>query len=254
MLCYFLLYSQVAQWHVHMFFSYSSPIQFITGYGCSSLCSTVGPCCLSIVMVVNMIHHVPQTATSWDPIWTDVWEATVAWNYRGLFSTQLSDHSQMPMSHSSCKRVMLWSHFFLFFLKSFLKEKGYLFSPKLPKGSIVEVPIMLFHASTLFLRSYYTQLGFPCGSAGKESACNVGYLGSIPGLGRSPGEENGYPFQYSGQENSMNCVVHGVAKSKWLSLHYTQLCKKHIYIYISISPSNWMVKSLIMGYMCLELL
>ena len=56
-------------------------------------------------------------------------------------------------------------------------------------------------------------LGFPYGSAGKESARNVGYLGSIPGLGRSPGEGKGYPFQYSGLENSMNCIVYGVAKS-----------------------------------------
>ena len=45
-------------------------------------------------------------------------------------------------------------------------------------------------------------LGFPCGLAGKESACNVGHLGSIPGLERSPGEGKGYPFQYSGLENS----------------------------------------------------
>ena len=55
--------------------------------------------------------------------------------------------------------------------------------------------------------------GFPCGSAGKEPACNVGELGSIPGLGRSPGEEKGYPLQYSGLENSMDCRVHEVAKS-----------------------------------------
>jgi len=47
-------------------------------------------------------------------------------------------------------------------------------------------------------------LGFPCGSAGKESACNVGELGSIPGLGRSPGERKGYPLQYSGLENSVH--------------------------------------------------
>ena len=53
----------------------------------------------------------------------------------------------------------------------------------------------------------------PCGSAGKESACNVGDLGSIPGLGRAPGEGKGYPLQYSGVENSMDCIVHGVAKS-----------------------------------------
>ena len=43
---------------------------------------------------------------------------------------------------------------------------------------------------------------FPCGLAGKESACNAGDLGLIPGLGRSPGEEKGYPLQYSGLENS----------------------------------------------------
>ena len=56
--------------------------------------------------------------------------------------------------------------------------------------------------------------GFLCGSAGKESACNVGDLGSIPGLGRSPGEGNSYPLQYSGLENSMDYIVHGVAKSQ----------------------------------------
>ena len=55
------------------------------------------------------------------------------------------------------------------------------------------------------------------GSTGKESACNVGDLGSIPGLGRSPGVEKGYPLQYSGLENSMDCIVHGVAKS-WIQL------------------------------------
>ena len=56
-------------------------------------------------------------------------------------------------------------------------------------------------------------MGFPCGSAGKESACNAGDLGLVPWLGRSPGERKGYPLQYSGLENSMDCIVHGVAKS-----------------------------------------
>ena len=69
--------------------------------------------------------------------------------------------------------------------------------------------------------SWYN-MGFPCGSAGKESACNPGDLGFIPGLGRSPGEGKGYPFQYSGLENSMDCIVLGVAKSQtWLrDFHY----------------------------------
>ena len=57
-------------------------------------------------------------------------------------------------------------------------------------------------------------LGFPCGLAGKETTRNVGDLDSIPGLGRSPGEEKGYPFQYSGLENFMDCIVHGVSKSR----------------------------------------
>ena len=56
-------------------------------------------------------------------------------------------------------------------------------------------------------------VGFPCSSAGKESVCNVGDVGSIPGLGRSPGEGKGYQLQYSGLENSMVCMVHVVAES-----------------------------------------
>ena len=56
--------------------------------------------------------------------------------------------------------------------------------------------------------------GFPGGSAGKESTCSVGDLSSIPGLGRSPGEGKGYPLKSSGLENSTDCIVHGVAKSR----------------------------------------
>ena len=69
-------------------------------------------------------------------------------------------------------------------------------------------------------------VGFPFGSAGKESTCNMGDLSLIPGLGRSPGEGKGYPLQYSGLEKSMDCIIHGVAKS-WTQLsgfHYAQLC------------------------------
>ena len=55
--------------------------------------------------------------------------------------------------------------------------------------------------------------GFPDGSIGKESAYNAGDLGKIPGLGRSPREGKGYPLLYSGEENSMDCIVRGVAES-----------------------------------------
>ena len=71
---------------------------------------------------------------------------------------------------------------------------------------------------------YVLTLGFPDTSVVKESACNAGDLGSIAGLGRSPGEGKGYPLQYSGLENSMDCIVHGVTESR------TQLRDFHFHI------------------------
>ena len=65
----------------------------------------------------------------------------------------------------------------------------------------------------MLIRDIDSILSFPGGSAGKESACNAVDLGSVPGLGRSPGEGNGYPLQYSGQESSVDSIVHGIAKS-----------------------------------------
>ena len=59
-----------------------------------------------------------------------------------------------------------------------------------------------------------SSLGFSVGSDCKESTCNVGDTGSIPGLGRSPGEGNSYPPQYPGLENSTGCTVRGVSKSR----------------------------------------
>ena len=64
---------------------------------------------------------------------------------------------------------------------------------------------------------------FSCGSAGKESACNAGDLGLIPGLERSAGEGKGYQLQYRDLENSMDCIVHGVPKS------WTQLSNFHFF-------------------------
>ena len=62
------------------------------------------------------------------------------------------------------------------------------------------------------LNSFVCLMGFPGGSNGKESTCNVGDLDLIPGLGRSPGEEKSYPLQYSGLENCMDCIVHGLQR------------------------------------------
>ena len=71
-------------------------------------------------------------------------------------------------------------------------------------------------------------MGFPNSSVGKESTCNEGDLGSIPGLGRSPGGGKGYPIQYSGLENSIDCIVHGVAKSR------TRLSDFHFHSFIQL--------------------
>ena len=67
--------------------------------------------------------------------------------------------------------------------------------------------------------------GFPCGSAGEESACDAGDLGLIPGLGRSPGEGRGYQLYSSGLENPTDCIVHGVTKSR------TRLSNFHFTLY-----------------------
>ena len=81
------------------------------------------------------------------------------------------------------------------------------------------------HTQSPFLRENKVPVGFPGSSVGKEPACNAGNPGLIPGLERSPGEGNGFPLQYSGLENSMDCIAHGVAKSQTQlsNFHFTQL-------------------------------
>ena len=80
----------------------------------------------------------------------------------------------------------------------------------------------------------------PDGSVYKESACNVGDLGLIPGLGRSPGEETSYLLQYSGLENSMDCRVHVVAKSRTglsdFHVHFKRACHLKRGIFTSAFP------------------
>ena len=85
--------------------------------------------------------------------------------------------------------------------------------------------------------------GFPCGSAGAESTSSAGDLGSIPGLGRSPGEGKGYPLQYSGLENSMDCIVCGVTKSqtRLSDFHFSHMAKRveNSGLYTLISWKLW---------------
>ena len=76
---------------------------------------------------------------------------------------------------------------------------------------------------TLGYGKFRDTLDFSGSSTGKDSACSAGDLGSIPELGRFPGEGKGYSLQYPDLENSMDCIVHGVAKS------WTQLCDLHFH-------------------------
>ena len=76
----------------------------------------------------------------------------------------------------------------------------------------------------------------------KESACIVGDLGLIPGLGRSPGEGKGYPLQYSGLENSMDCMVHEVAKS------WTRLSDFHFFSILKRIFKNLVITTFLLKY------
>ena len=128
--------------------------------------------------------------------WTTVHRVTKSW-------TQLSMHTQITISLSST-----------------------ISSRKPHSRRDNSVHRLLTRYGWGFRLSLSLTWSFPCGSVGKESTCNVGHLGSIPGSGRSPGEGNSYPLQYSFLENSMDrglcrAIVHGIAKSqtKHLSLH-----------------------------------
>ena len=74
---------------------------------------------------------------------------------------------------------------------------------------------------------FFTLWDFSCGLAGKDAICNGGDLSLIPGLGRSPGEGKGYPLQYSGLENSTDCIVQGIAKSgtRLSDFHFLHIMK-----------------------------
>ena len=105
-----------------------------------------------------------------------------------------------------------------------------------------ETPVQFLAGEDLLEKGQATHsvfLGFPCGLAGKESACNAGDLGSIPGLGRSPGEGKGYPLQYSGQR--IPWTIHRVSKSQ------TRLSDFHFTVFpfpLSLSPKHATLRSL----------
>ena len=88
--------------------------------------------------------------------------------------------------------------------------------------------------ATYLIKEYHFGIGscggFPDSSIGKESTCNAGDPCSIPGLGRSPGKGKGYPFQYSGLENSMDCMVYSIDCIVVSTKSQTQLSDFHVRI------------------------
>ena len=101
--------------------------------------------------------------------------------------------------------------------------------------NFVLCPSVAFFIFILLRICWASYTCIPDSSVGKESACNARDPSSIPGLGRSTGEGIGYPLQYSGLENSIDCIVHGVTKSQtWLSnFHFISV----IYVFYQISGS-----------------
>ena len=107
----------------------------------------------------------------------------------------------------------------------------------------IAFPCYAEEANTMFVKKLYSnkklefisdfnKVGVPCSSAGKESTCSAGDLGSIPVLERSSGEGKGWPLQYSGLENSRDHTVHGVSKSQ------IQLSDFHLTRSLHIPVSN----------------
>ena len=95
-----------------------------------------------------------------------------------------------------------------FLSKSHLAFKAQPFLGAPPQAGIDASSVLPQQSVLISINSTHSaSWGFPCDLAGKESTCSVGDLGSILGLGRSPGERKGYPLQYSGLENSMNCIA-----------------------------------------------
>ena len=104
-------------------------------------------------------------------------------------------------------------------------------------------------------------MGFPCGSAGKESACSAGDLGLIPVLEISPWRRKGYSLQYSGLENAMDCIVHGIEKSRtrlsdfdFTSLYFlynvSSICGHSYYLglWFFVSGTSYMVSAFPVHY------
>ena len=138
----------------------------------------------------------------WPRYWSFCFSVSPSNEYSGLISFRMDWFDLLAVQgtlksllqhHSSKASVLRCSAFFIVQLSH----------PYIPSGKTIALTRWTFVGKVMsLLLNMLSRLGFPCGSAGKESTCNAGDLGSIPGLERSPGEGKGYPLQYSGLETS----------------------------------------------------
>ena len=190
---------------------------------CSSKCSTFVHCnlglvnwlCCSLVKQTKSGSVTHQNHKSWCPDqWMGIWSKWT--RFRTLNVEQRQKKGLVAVPYKLASVSIYWD------------------------PELLLVPSWVFSLPVSSLSCLPTLQGFPGGSAGKESACNVGDP-LIPGLGRSPGEGTGYPFQYSGLEKSMDCIVQGVAKS-WTPLsnfHFPFPTLPVNYCYSANPDSNW---------------
>ena len=161
--------------------------------------------------VVQLLSHVWLFATPWTAECQASLSFTISQNLFKLTSTESGSHPTLILYHPLLLLPSIFPSVRVFSSESTLGIRW-------PKYWSFSFSISLTNAYSELI-SFRT--GFLCGAAGQEFGCNAGDLGLIPGLGRFPGKGKGYSLQYSGLENFMNCIVHGVAKSQtWLSDFY----------------------------------
>ena len=135
-------------------------------------------------------------------------------------SFQINSHSEILVWGSTFRRTQIMTGGFIHIAVSMNSSPGNVHGSTCEtiQGNSVNILTSSFHSNENKKEDKkmpcFSYEGFLSGSAGKESACNMRSLGSVPGLGRSPGEGKGCPLQFYGLENSMERIVLGVAKSQ----------------------------------------
>ena len=162
----------------------------------------------------------------------------ITWGFMGCFSFKWGAERLSTCLEDSppwFKFFLRWLFLIFQFQSSSVLADAVKYCWDFPGGPVVKI---LLSMQEVWVWSLVRKLGdFPDGSAGKQSTCNTGDLDSIPGLGRSPKEGNSYPLQDSSLENSMDCIVHGVAESQ------TQLSDFHFHFQGARIPcASWLKK------------